>query len=318
MLLIILALLWIALLTPMIVGKVRDRRNERSIESFHAEHEQMARHEYAVEPAYRLDETPPAPRPQPRPVVEDRRPRLTVVHDDDTYGTLESRRSWEEWSDEYDFDRPTRRQASSARWEVPPTRWEAPPTRRETPPARREFPPTRREAPPARREAARPVSGNRYSRAYQSTPRGVAVDAPRGPSRRSMRARRRVVATRAVLVAVVLSLVAYVTGVSMVTDLAVLAWLAVVAYVALALFAISQGYMSVSSRTPSRRRSSLAPVEPLYGRSRPRDRERLDDEDSDRWDGDGTGGYASGYDDQFDEIEETPWRRRSYSRYAIG
>ena len=288
MLLIILALLWIVLLTPLIVGKVRERRTERSIEMFHAEHEQLARYEYAVEPVYRLEETPPAPRPQPRSTVDGRRPRLTVVHDDDTYGTLESRRSWEEWSDEYDFDRPPRREA-----------------------------PPRREPPP-RREVAGVVAGNRYARAYQSTPRGVSADAAPVARVRSMRARRRVMATRVVLVAVVFSLAAYATGVSIVTDLAVLAWLAVVGYVALALFAISQGYLSVSSRPRARRDASLAPVEPLYDRTRPRDRVRHDDEDRDRWDGDGTGGYDGEYGYEPDEIEETPWRRRSYARYAIG
>ena len=298
MLLIILALLWIVLLTPMIIAKVRERRNDRSIEIFHAEHEQLARYEYAVEPAYRLDETPPVSRPQPRPAADGYRPRLTVVHDDDTYGTLESRRSWEEWSDEYDFDRPTRREA----------------------PPRREVPSSRREVPPSRREVVNASSSNRYARAYQSTPRGVAMDAvPAAPRLRSMRARRRVMATRVVLAAVVLSLAAYFTGVSIVADLAVLAWLAVVAYVALALFAISQGYLSVSSRTRVRRDASLAPVEPLYGRSRSRGRDRYD-EDSDRWYG-GPSGDAGGYDDEPDEteeIDETPWRRRSYSRYAIG
>jgi hypothetical protein len=294
MLLIILALLWIILLTPIVVGKVRERRNERSIEIFHAEHEQLARYEYAVEPAYRLDESVPTPRPQPRAPVDGRRPRLTVVHDDDTYGTVESRRSWEEWSDEYDFDRPPRR---------------ATPSRRDAP--------ERREARPWR-EGASVASANRYARAYQSTPRGASVEAVSAPRRRSMRARRRVMATRVVLVAVVLSLAAYVTGVAIVTDLAVLAWLAVVGYVALALFAISQGYLSVSSRPRSRRDASLASVEPLHGRQRPRDRDRYDDEDEDRWGGDGSSGYDGGYEYEPGEINETPWRRRSYARYAIG
>ena len=281
MLLIILALLWIVLLTPMIIAKVRERRNDRSIESFRNEHEQLARYEYAVEPAYRLDETPVAPRSQPQSTEGGRRPRLTVVHDDDTYGTLESRRSWEEWSDEYDFDRPTRRDVQ-----------------------------------PTRRDDVYRGSGNRYARAYQSTPRGVTINvAPAVPRSRSMRVRRRVMATRTVLVAVVLSLVAYVTGESIVTDLAVLAWLAVVGYVALALFAISQGYFSLSSRP--RREASLAPVEPLYDRPRSRGRDGVDD-DSDRWGGDGPGQSAGGYEYEYEPDDDTSWRRVSHARYAIG
>ena len=34
----------------------------------------------------------------------DRRSRLTVVHADDTYRSLESRSSWDEWSEDYEYD----------------------------------------------------------------------------------------------------------------------------------------------------------------------------------------------------------------------
>jgi hypothetical protein len=100
MLLVIIALLWVALLAPMAIRRLRDSRSERSIASFHTEHEVLSRQSYAVAPAHRLSEPDPAPAgPDPRA------PRLTVVHDDDTYRTLESRRSWEEWSEDYDYDR---------------------------------------------------------------------------------------------------------------------------------------------------------------------------------------------------------------------
>ncbi|HQT99728.1 MAG TPA: hypothetical protein PLG60_04420, partial [Acidimicrobiales bacterium] len=98
MLLIILALFWVALLAPVVVRRLRDGSTDRSIESFHAEHEVLSRQPHTVEPAHRLDQ-PDAPL-----VGFDRRPRLTVVHADDTYGSLESRASWDEWSQDYDYD----------------------------------------------------------------------------------------------------------------------------------------------------------------------------------------------------------------------
>lgn len=99
MLLVIIALLWVALLAPMAVRRLRDTRTERSIESFHSEHEALSRQAHSVEPAYRLSE------PEPAAVPEARATRLTVVHPEDTYRSLESRRSWEEWSEDYDYDR---------------------------------------------------------------------------------------------------------------------------------------------------------------------------------------------------------------------
>lgn len=101
MLLIILALFWVALLAPIVVRRLRDNGTEKSIQSFHAEHEVLSRQEYTVPPAHRLDQ------PDQREVQDardSRRPRLTVVHDDDTYGTLESRGSWQEWSEDYEFE----------------------------------------------------------------------------------------------------------------------------------------------------------------------------------------------------------------------
>ena len=101
MLLIILALFWVALLAPVAIRRLRDGGAERSIQSFHAEHEVLSRQEYAVSPAHRLD--------QPDDVESGhqhtpRRSRLTVVHADDTYRSLETRSSWDEWSRDYDYD----------------------------------------------------------------------------------------------------------------------------------------------------------------------------------------------------------------------
>ncbi len=100
MLLIVIALLWVALLAPMAVRRLRDRGTERSIESFHTEHEVLSRQGYAVAPAHRLSE----PEPEAGPATA-RASRLTVVHADDTYRSLESRSSWEEWAEDYDYDR---------------------------------------------------------------------------------------------------------------------------------------------------------------------------------------------------------------------
>lgn len=101
MLLLILALFWLALLTPVIIRRLRDGGAERSIESFHAEHEVLSRQGYVVNPAHRLDQ----PDGADSAVLEPgRRARLTVVHADDTYRSLESRSSWDEWSRDYDYD----------------------------------------------------------------------------------------------------------------------------------------------------------------------------------------------------------------------
>ena len=101
MLLIVLALFWVALLTPVVVRRIRDGGTEKSIDSFHAEHEVLSRQEYAVAPAHRLDDSDHYEQYEPEPA---RRPRLTVVHDDDTYRSLETRGSWDEWAEDYDYD----------------------------------------------------------------------------------------------------------------------------------------------------------------------------------------------------------------------
>ena len=100
-LLIILALFWVVLLAPVIVKRLRDGSGERSIDSFHAEHEVLSRQTYAVPPAHRLDRHDGLESPGSG---ELRRPRLTVVHADDTYRSLESRSSWDEWAQDYDYD----------------------------------------------------------------------------------------------------------------------------------------------------------------------------------------------------------------------
>jgi len=100
-LLVILALFWVVLLTPIVVRRFRDNGAEKSIQSFHQEHELLSRQEYVYEPAHRLDDPDDVEYFEPTPK---RRPRLTVVHPDDTYQSLETRGSWDEWSEDYDYD----------------------------------------------------------------------------------------------------------------------------------------------------------------------------------------------------------------------
>ena len=272
MILVILALAWIVFLAPVVVRKIRDMGSDRSIDHFHAEHEVLSRQGYAVEPAYRLDEyadAPPAPQPVRRaPVAEARvaRPRLTVVKDDDTYRSLESRQSWQEWSEDYDYDRG---------------------------------------------DAVRPVRENRYASAYSAVPRELPLQIRDEPVRavRSMRRRRRVMMTRLALATVVVTGAAFVSGISLVFDLAVVTWLADVSYVALALFALSQGYLSEASVGLGRSRH-LAPVEPLY----------RDDEE------DGRGHVAGGYEryeqneqyEDYDNAAGSGWAHATSARYALG
>ena len=114
MLLIVLALFWVALLTPTVIRRFRDHGTERSIESFHTEHEVLSRQEYVVPPVHRLDTRDVA---APVPAANARKSRLTVVHADDTYRSLESRGSWDEWSQDYEYydedAAPARPQASN-------------------------------------------------------------------------------------------------------------------------------------------------------------------------------------------------------------
>ncbi|HEV7958673.1 MAG TPA: hypothetical protein VGP11_04340 [Acidimicrobiales bacterium] len=218
MLLIVLALIWVALLAPVVIRRLREGGAEKSIQSFHAEHEVLSRQDYTILPAHRLDEPDEAPLREP---TSDRRPRLTVVHPDDTFAEIESRTSWDEWSEDYEYD----------------------------------------EEPAVR------TSANHYARAYSTHPREVEVTSEYEPPirRRSMRAQRRVMFTRLVFAAALLTIVAFFTSYSPVIDVAALAWFAVVVFVALALYSVSQGYLSDASlkpRLPQRR--TLATVKPLY------------------------------------------------------
>ena len=223
MLLIILALFWVAVLAPTVVRRFRDNGTERSIDSFHAEHQVLSRQEYTVAPAHRLDQ-------DGRETTIDanslHKPRLTVVHADDTYRSLESRGSWDEWSEDYNYDdEPTNRRESSK---------------------------NRYAAAYSSVPSATQATANRVT--YEPVLR-----------RRSMKAQRKMMFGRLLLGSVAFSIIAFVSGMSLLTDVAIASWVCVVAFVALALYAVSQGYLLESSlplRLPQRR--ALATIQPLY------------------------------------------------------
>lgn len=277
MLLIILALFWVALLAPVVVRRLRDGGTEKSIASFHHEHEALSRQDYTVAPAHRLDEPD-----ESAYVAHDRRARLTVVHADDTYGSLESRTSWEEWSRDYDYEEPARHTAPEGAH-----RYAA----YSTPPVERE-------------------DSYRTHDAYR---------APEQYRRRSMRSQRRMMFGRLLLGTIVLTLVAFVAGVSIIEDLAYVAWLMVAAYVGLAAFAVWQGLLSAESVTPGfLRRRDVASVEPLYGETPGRSRAREEAREPLSW-GVGPHDLDADYEDADPtyaaEVEEWSFPER---RRAIG
>ncbi len=223
MLLIVLALFWVAILVPIVVRHFRESGTERSIDSFHAEHEVLSRQEYAVPPAHRLDVADYSER---RDVFE--RPRLTVVHADDTYRSLETRSSWDEWSQDYDYDREMRS---------------------------REFEESRRHE-----EAT-----NRYAAAYSSVPAQHDLGMNDDPYAVgvSMRVRRTRIFIGLCVGALVFTAGDFVVGSSIVQDLAILTWIGLVAFVGLALYSVSQGYLHESSLPLRRNRQELATIEQL-------------------------------------------------------
>ena len=219
MLALIVALFWLAILTPWAVMKFRNSRSEKSIDHFHAEHEVLSRQGYSVAPARRLDDAYLYEEHAYEPEHESARsrPRLTVVQDNDTYSSLESRTSWDEWERDYDYDEP----------------------RMLTP---------RGEAPS--------YSQHRYavhaSSPNTSVPRGYPADVSINNydslnSRQSMRVRRNRIFLSLVSSAVLTAGVNFLVRLSLLQYVTVLLWTALVLYAAAAFFAVSQGYLEVGS-----------------------------------------------------------------------
>ena len=255
MLLIILGLFWVAILVPVVVRRFRDSGTEKSIHSFHQEHEMLSRQEYSVPPAHRLE---PEPRDEVFQGLESR-PRLTVVHENDTYRSLETRTSWDEWDDDYDYegDEQHINRAEPANRYV--TAYSSVPNEHDV---------------------------REVSNSYQAPPRRAS----------SMKARRQSMFLLLAAIAVALSGLSFVVGYSLLEDLAILAWLSLICYVALALFAVSQCFLYESSlpiRIPQGRR--LATIEPLYDEDVDEfDSEFYDANDDSEWRRESPSRYAVG------------------------
>ena len=218
MLALIVALFWLAILAPWAVIKFRNSRAEKSIDHFHAEHEVLSRQGYSVAPARRLDDAYLYEENAYEPDHEAARsrPRLTVVQDDDTYSSLESRTSWDEWDRDYDYDEP--RTLGSL--------------------ARSHSLAQHRDAVYASAPAGPVVRGRGYEllNSYDQAPLGV-----------SMKVRRNRIFASLGLSALVSTGLNFLIGLSLLQYLAILSWTALVFYVVAALLAISQGYLEVAS-----------------------------------------------------------------------
>jgi hypothetical protein len=227
----IVALFWLAILVPWAVVKFRNSRSERSIDTFQAEHEVLSRQEYSVVPARRLDDAYLYEEHSYEPEHEAARsrPHLTVVHDDDTYSTLESRLTWDEWERDYDY-------------EQPPT-ISTPTT---VPHARNRY----------AAYASSPTPQGPYATSAQHVLTDGYVDQPLGAS---MRVRRNRIFVSLGLSAMVTTGLNFLIGLSVLQYLAILSWVGLVFYMAAALFAVSQGYLEVSSLV-GRRSKALAPT----------------------------------------------------------
>jgi len=203
-LILIIIFLWIAILAPFGIRFLRDGRAEKSIATFSHEHEALRRQGYSVAPARSLDDAEDL-EVASSPVA---RPRLRVVRDEDTYQSLETGTSWDEWSQDYDYDGPV--------------------------------------ATPAR--APRVTPRNRYAAYAATPSVSLPVLDDAMPLRRtSMKTRRTRIFLGLIAGAAFFTLGNLVLGMSLMQDVAVLDWMGLAGYVALALFAVSQGYLDQSS-----------------------------------------------------------------------
>lgn len=277
MLALIVALFWLAILAPWAVVKFRNSRVEKSIDHFHAEHEVLSRQGYSVTPARRLDDAYLYEEQayEPEHEADRSRPRLTVVKDDDTYSSLESRTSWDDWERDYDYDQPRTASVTSGTRGFAQHRYAAYASAPvgDVDPTPSNYAPTSSYAP---------VSP------YATAPLGV-----------SMRVRRNRIFASLSASAVLTTGVNFLVGLSLVQYLAVLSWIGLVLYVATALFAISQGYLEVSSLIGRRTTRAYSPLE-----------QSLDDE------------YVSDeayYEEEaYEDLSSTDEWRRERRRFALG
>ncbi len=231
MLIAILAVLWIAVLTPTVVRHFRDRDTDRSILNFH---ERMARlggkTEPLVEPAHRLDVSDELP---PRPVYEyevnppTRAPRLRVVPANATPADLERDLSWDDWSREYADD--------------------------------------------PFEEPSRPATASYASQyravAYAQAPVASSYEEPLSPSvspspygSRSQRLRRRRVLLQLVAASVITTLATLATGWFPFEVLAIISWLGLVGFLGLMYYAVTTGMVGSSRTIPVSQSRGVTPT----------------------------------------------------------
>ena len=233
MLALIVALFWLAILTPWAVMKFRNSRADKSIDHFHAEHEVLSRQRYSVAPARRLDEAYLYEEQayEPEHEAARSRPRLTVVQDDDTYSSLESRTSWDEWDRDYDYDQPRTVGSLGPARALTSHRFAA--------------------------YASAPVAPvEQGARAYESVPT-YADPAPRA----TMRVRRNRIFASLAASAFFSTSVYLVVGLSLVQYVLILSWTGLVLDVAAALYAVSQGYLEAASLLGRRTIREYSPFE---------------------------------------------------------
>jgi hypothetical protein len=218
MLALIVALFWLAILVPWGIVKFRNSRSEKSIDSFHAEHEVLSRQAYSVAPARRLEDAYLYEEHSYEPTHESARarPHLTVVQDHDTYSSLESCTSWDEWERDYDYDDPRARMTAAPLTQHRYAAYASAPS-------------------PA---SAAPALAPHYE------PEGP-YGAPRLGT--SMKVRRTRILMSLGLSAVVTTGLSFLIGLSLLQFLAILSWVALVVYVATALVAVALGYLDASS-----------------------------------------------------------------------
>ncbi|HEY5303486.1 MAG TPA: hypothetical protein VIJ86_05470 [Acidimicrobiales bacterium] len=283
MLALIVALFWLAILIPWGIVKFRNSRSEKSIDSFHAEHEVLSRQAYSVAPARRLDDAylyeEYAYEPEHAP--ERSRPRLTVVQDDDTYSSLESRVTWDEWERDYDYDEPRMIGTGPDHGHHRYAAYASAPSPYASAPAP---------------YASAPAPYVRAAQPQRATP------SHQDPIRVSMMVRRRRIFACLTVSAIVTTGLDFLVGLSLLQYLAVLSWVTLVAYVAVALFAVSLGFIAASSLVGRRTTRAYMSFDVNDGAGRYAD-ETYDEPR-----------YAQAYDEPFYDDQE----HRNSRRYALG
>jgi hypothetical protein len=269
MLALIVALFWLAILAPWAVIKFRNSRSEKSIDSFQAEHDVLSRQNYSVAPARRLGDAylyeEHAYEPGHEPSRS--RPHLTVVQDDDTYSSLESRLSWDDWERDYDYDQSHSLSSSVDHGDSRYVAYASSPTTTQGPYA----------------------NSPEYELHYSS------VEAPFAAS---MKVRRNRIVASLSISALVTTGLNLLIGLSLMQYLAVLSWVALALYLAAALFAVSLGYVEVSTLLGRRSTAAYEPADVEAGQQ---------------------GRYNEAYPDEADEAsdDDEQWRREP-RRHALG